>query len=424
MASQPVVHEDRSPFDRLGASGPEENAMKSYPSVAAVAFLALAGAPALGASLAGSLVAAAGADGARAAPEAPRPKRPLVQIALLLDTSGSMEGLIGQAKAQLWKVVNELATAKRDGAHPELRIALYEYGNSGLAEKDHWIRQVSPFTDDLDRVSEQLFALTTNGGSEYCGAVIARALDELGWSTSPDDLKLVFIAGNEPFTQGPIDFRATVKRAAAKGISVNTIHCGSQAEGVATGWKDGAVLADGTFLVIDHDRVAADVPAPQDAELARLNDALNATYIPYGAQGAAMQQRQNAQDANAKKLSPSSVSTRARSKASGLYKNAGWDLVDAAREGKVKVEALDAGELPPEVRKLGPAERRAYVEQKGEQRAALQRQIAAASQARAAFLAKEQAKIAKAARGSTDTLDSAMIKAVRAQAKKRRYTFE
>ncbi len=378
--------------------------MRTYPFVAVVAFLALAGAP--------------------VATEAPKPKRPLVQIALLLDTSGSMEGLIGQAKAQLWKVVNELATAKRDGVHPDLRIALYEYGNSGLAEKDHWIRQVSPFTDDLDRVSEQLFALTTNGGSEYCGAVIARAVDELGWSTAPDDLKLVFIAGNEPFTQGPIDARAAVKKAAAKGISVNTVHCGPQGEGVATGWKDGAVLADGTFLVIDHDRVAADVPAPQDAELARLNGALNATYVPYGAHGAAMKQRQDAQDANAKKLSASSVSTRARSKASGLYKNAGWDLVDAARDGRVKVEALDAAELPPELRTLGAAERKAYVEQKGEERAALQKEIAAVSQARADFLAKEQAKIAKAAQGSTDTLDSAMIKAVRAQAKKGRYTFE
>ncbi|HYD42355.1 MAG TPA: vWA domain-containing protein [Anaeromyxobacter sp.] len=398
--------------------------MKSYPFVALAAFLALAGAPAIGASLAGSLVATADANGSLAGREAPKPKRPLVQIALLLDTSNSMDGLINQAKAQLWKVVNELATAKRDGQHPDLRIALYEYGNSGLAEEGHWIRQVSPFTDDLDRVSEQLFALTTHGGDEYCGAVIARAVDDLGWSTSPDDLKLVFIAGNEPFTQGPIDFRIAVKRAAAKGISVNTIHCGPQAEGVATGWKEGAVLADGTFLVIDHDRVAADVPAPQDAELARLNDALNATYVPYGAHGAAMQQRQNAQDANAKKLSPSSVSTRAQSKASGLYKNSGWDLVDAARDGKVQVEALDAAELPAELRKLGPAERKAYVEQKGKERAALQKQIAAVSQARAAYVAKEQAKVAKAAQGSTDTLDSAMIKAVRAQAKKGRYTFD
>jgi hypothetical protein len=355
------------------------------------------------------------------AAEAPRPPRPVVQIALLLDTSNSMDGLINQAKAQLWKVVNEFATAKRDGARPDLRIALYEYGNNGLAAETHWVRLVSPLTDDLDLVSERLFALTTNGGSEYCGAVIDRAVDELAWSASTDDLRLVFIAGNEPFTQGPIDFRKAVKKAAEKGIAVHTIHCGPAAEGIATGWRDGALLADGTFLAIDHDRVAADVPAPQDAELARLNERLNGTYVAYGAQGAAMQQRQAAQDANAQKTSAGSLASRAGSKASRLYNNAGWDLVDATRDGTVKVESLAPADLPEELRKLGPAERKAYVEKKGKERVELQKKIAELSRARVAFLAQAQAKQAP---GSTDTLDSAMIKAVRAQAAKHRYTFE
>ncbi len=357
---------------------------------------------------------------ARAA-EAPRPVRPVVQIALLLDTSNSMDGLIGQAKTQLWKVVNEFATARRDGARPELRIALYEYGNDRLDPGRHWIRLVSPLTDDLDHVSEQLFGLTTSGGSEFCGAVVERAVHELAWSSSPGDLKLLFIAGNEPFTQGPVDFRQAVKKAATRGITVNTIHCGPSADGVAGGWKDGALLADGSFLVIDQDRVAADVPAPQDAELARLNAALNATYVAYGARGAAMAERQAVQDANAGKMSASSLANRAASKASRLYNNAGWDLVDATRDGKVAVETLDPADLPEELRKLSAGERKAYVEKKGQERAGLQQEIATLSRARAAFLAKEQA---KQARGSTDTLDSAMIKTVRAQAAKNRYVFE
>ncbi len=371
-------------------------------------------------ALAVPAVLALGLVPARAA-EAPKPARPVVQIALLLDTSNSMDGLIDQARAQLWRVVNEFATAKRDGVRPDLRIALYEYGNNRLGEETHWIRLVTPLTDDLDLVSERLFALTTNGGNEYCGAVIGRAVDELAWSGSPDGLKLVFIAGNEPFTQGPIDFRKSVKRAAEKGIAVHTIHCGSAAEGIATGWRDGALLADGAYLAIDQNRVAADVPAPQDAELARLNERLNATYVAYGAQGKVMRQRQVVQDANAKKTSAGSLASRAGSKASGLYNNAGWDLVDATRDGIVKVEALDAADLPEELRTLTPAERKAYVEKKGKERAEVQKKIAELTQARAAFLAQARAKQAQA---STDTLDSAMIKAVRAQAAKHRYTLE
>src|SRR5262245_51242775 len=96
-----------------------------------------------------------------------KPERPVIkgerriQVALLLDTSSSMDGLIGQAKTQLWKIVNELSAAKKDGVRPVLEIALYEYGKSTLSAGEGYIRQILPLTGDLDKVSEELFALTT-----------------------------------------------------------------------------------------------------------------------------------------------------------------------------------------------------------------------------------------------------------------------
>ena len=90
--------------------------------------------------------------------------QPVIQMAILLDTSGSMSGLIQQAKIALWKIVNEFITARQDGQRPMLSVALYEYGNSRLEAEGGWIRQILPLTDDLDRVSQELFALTTNGG--------------------------------------------------------------------------------------------------------------------------------------------------------------------------------------------------------------------------------------------------------------------
>ncbi|HWW60799.1 MAG TPA: hypothetical protein VN181_05465, partial [Thermoanaerobaculia bacterium] len=124
------------------------------------------------------------------------PKKPVIQVAILLDTSNSMDGLIDQARTQLWRVVNEFATAKKNGTTPDLYVALYEYGNAGLAAERGYIRRVLPLTTDLDRVSEELFALKTNGGDEYCGHVIAEATKGLAWSTKSDDLKVIFIAGN------------------------------------------------------------------------------------------------------------------------------------------------------------------------------------------------------------------------------------
>ncbi len=124
------------------------------------------------------------------------PAKQTIMIALLLDTSNSMDGLIDQAKSQLWKIVNELAGARcDDSSRPNVKIALYEYGNDGLPATLGYIRQVSPLTSDLDLISEKLFALRTNGGSEYCGQVIKTSLNELGWSASGADLKMIFIAG-------------------------------------------------------------------------------------------------------------------------------------------------------------------------------------------------------------------------------------
>lgn len=151
-------------------------------------------------------------------------RNPVVKIALLLDTSNSMDGLINQAKSQLWDIVNQFAYAKcGNDSRPGLQIALYQYGNDDLASQEGYIQQVLGFSNDLDKISEKLFSLSTNGGEEYCGHVIDRSLGQLDWGKNPDDLKMIFIAGNEPFTQGRTDFRQAVLNAKEKDVIVNTI---------------------------------------------------------------------------------------------------------------------------------------------------------------------------------------------------------
>jgi hypothetical protein len=222
---------------------------------------------------------------AKAHREDPRPDRPSIQLALLLDTSNSMDGLIGQAKSQLWRVVNDLASAKCRGYAPRIEVALYEYGNSRLSAGESYLRQVLPFTNDLDRVSEKLFGLRTNGGEEYCGAVIKDAVRNLNWDNRDQVYKTIFIAGNEPFTQGNVDFRDAVQRAVDKGILVNTIFCGNRREGIETAWKDGAQRGRGDFLTINQDDQVAVLRTPYDDEIERLGRALNDTYVYYGSEG-------------------------------------------------------------------------------------------------------------------------------------------
>ena len=156
---------------------------------------------------------------------------PIVQLAILLDTSGSMDGLINQARTQLWKIVNELATAKQNGKTPNLQVALYEYGKSSIPRSEGHLRQIVALTDDLDKISEELFALRTNGGQEYCGQVIQAATQGLQWAEGDTALKLIYVCGNEAFTQGSVNYKDACKEAIAKGIMVNTIFCGNKAQG-------------------------------------------------------------------------------------------------------------------------------------------------------------------------------------------------
>lgn len=266
------------------------------------------------------------------AADPPATRQPLVQIALLLDTSNSMDGLIDQAKSQLWKVVNEFINAKQNGRRPELQVALYEYGKQSLSPNSGFIRQIVGLTNDLDKISEELFNLKTNGGEEYCGWVIREAMAKLAWSADKDVYKVIFIAGNEPFTQGPVDYRASCKEAIERGIIVNTIHCGSDAKGVSGKWQDGALLAEGKYMVIDQNRAVVHIDAPQDKDISKLGVELNKTYIAYGASGRVAAERQNAQDANAVAFSAQGSSVnRALAKSSPNYRNSTWDLVDACK---------------------------------------------------------------------------------------------
>lgn len=337
---------------------------------------------------------------------------PVIQLAILLDTSNSMDGLIDQARSQLWKIVNEMADARRGDKPARLEVALYEYGNDRLSASSGHVRRVLPFTTDLDRLSEELFSLKTNGGSEFCGTVIQAALDELRWSASPSDLKVVFIAGNEPFSQGPVDYRKACRRAQAEGVVVNTIHCGSRDVGEQTGWSDGASLAAGAYSVINQNRAVEHVAAPQDADIARLGVELNRTYVPYGSRGQAGQGSQVKGDQDAMK-SAGGATQRALTKANRHYSNSSWDLVDAVENAEVDLEKLKEAELPAELRPLKAAERKAYLRGRAYERKRLQVEIQKLNAARAKHVAQVQR--TKAAPGD-ETLDVVVAKALRGEA--------
>jgi len=341
------------------------------------------------------------------------PTRTAMDVALLLDTSGSMSGLINQAKAQLWNIVQEFAKAEKSGITPVFRVSVFEYGNNSLPAQEDYIRQVCGLTDDLDKVSEALFSLRTNGGSEYCGAVIEDALQTLDWSTRTDSYKAIFIAGNEPFNQGPDAYREICASAVASGVVVNTIHCGDAKTGIKQFWQDGAVTGGGKYLNIDQDRKVIHIDAPQDSVIIKLSSELNQTYLWFGdsVKRSSYSKNQVEQDLNA---GSNSVS-RAITKAGKLYRNANRDLVDTYKSNKNILAEVEPKCLPDLMQKMHKKEQLAYIKRMADKRTAIQNEIAKQNNARMKYVQAEKARLAEASGGKESTLGDVMRKAVRTQ---------
>ncbi|MCI4668574.1 MAG: hypothetical protein MRZ79_10610 [Bacteroidia bacterium] len=332
-----------------------------------------------------------------------------IQVALCLDVSGSMSGLIDQTKGRLWDIVNELSNAKMDGKPTQLEIALYIYGSPMLGAEHGYTKQLTPFTTDLDLISEELFALGTSGGDEYCGQVIDEAIKNLNWSQDKKDLKMVFVAGNESFAQGPVSYEKSIGNAQEKNIVVNTIFCGNIVQGRQMSWEHGAKLGLGEYMNIDHNQAVTHISTPYDQEIQTYNSRLNDTYVYYGDEGYLNKTRQETQDKNANKFGTANSVKRAKSKVSKSYWNSKWDLVDATEEKSFQWKDVDKKTLDPKLQKLSEEELKAEIKKKSDERAKLKKEINELYKKREEYV-KEQKK-----KTSATSLDEVMINTIRKQ---------
>ncbi len=343
-----------------------------------------------------------------------------VQVALILDTSNSMDGLIEQAKSRLWDIVNTLGTIYYR-AHPvNIEIALYEYGNDRLNHETNYIRLVQDFTHDLDMVSEKLFGLQTLGGEEYCGAVLQNASKVLKWSPSNEDIKLIYIAGNESFAQGPISYTEVLRNEISKkDIQVNTIFCGKYQEGVNIHWSHGAQLAHGKYFAINSDDQVRHIATPYDDSILYYNHQLNDTYIAYGVDKDEKKEFMLEQDNKAARSSKETMTKRAISKSKkSVYKNQEWDMVDAYEEAPESIQSIPENQLPDEMIGMTETEKKKYVEKKHAQRNQIQKKISALNKERNQYVQQERSKSSST---NNDDFGMAVVQSIESIAKQKGY---
>nr|MBA3499500.1 hypothetical protein [Deltaproteobacteria bacterium] len=237
---------------------------------------------------------------------------------------------------------------------------------------------------------------------------------QLQWSSDPNAMKFVFVAGNEEFDQGPITAATAMKDAAAKDISVQLIFCGSKDET----WERAAKLAQSDLMTIDQNQVAQHIPAPQDDEILALGQQLNSTYVAYGAEGGASMQRQQEADASSAKMSKKVAVERAQLKSKKSYDNRGWDVVDATVSKPKFLEETKDEYLPAEMRGKTLEEKKQIVAAKTAEREQLKLKIAKLETERATFIDSEKK---KQNLGAEQSLETELMKSTKKIAEKKGY---
>ena len=342
-----------------------------------------------------------------------------IQAAILLDVSNSMDGLIEQAKAQLWNMVTVMGKAKCDNdVVPSIEIALYEYGRSSNDAKQGYVKKINGFISDLDSLSQNLFRLTTLGGDEYCGQVIYTSMNELGWDNNSNSYKVIFIAGNEDFLQGNVHYTRACDEAKKKGVIVNTIYCGDRLTGIREHWNLGAECGNGSFSNINPDAKIEDIPTPYDSLLYSYNEKLNNTYVAYGSGGGYAFANQARQDAYNSSMSKTAGIKRIKAKSnSKVYNNAVWDMVDLLeKDGAAALDKVNKKDLPDSLKNKSKEELKALVEQKSEERGNIQKEISNLNKQRDAYIAAERVKNAN--KNDAATLETEIEKVIREQAQR------
>ena len=337
---------------------------------------------------------------------------PRVEVAFVLDTTGSMAGLIEGAKQKIWSIANQLASG---APTPEVRMALIGYRDRG----DAYVTRVRDLTDDIDAVYAELQGYAAGGGGdtpESVNQALHEAVTRLDWSQDDGVYRVVFLVGDAPphlDYADDVGFEESVRLAKQRGIVVNTVQCGDLAETTPI-WQQIASAGGGHYAAIRQDGGMLAMATPLDAELASLNRELAATLVPYGDAGERAELESKRDRAAA--AAPATVASRLGflSKLGGRLNAGRADLVDAIAGGTASLDDVPEEELPATLLPMAPAEREAYVKEKAERRAHIQAEIDAISKQRDAWVADENAR--RAASGEGDGFDVKVLESVREQA--------
>jgi hypothetical protein len=344
--------------------------------------------------------------------------KPVVEVAFVLDTTGSMGALIEGAKRKIWSIATAIVDANPDA---EVRMGLVAYRDIG----DDYVTKTFPLTKDIQDIYANLLELKARGGGDWPESVneaLYVGVTKLDWTQGPEICRIMFLVGDAPphmdYVQD-VKYQEVMRMARERDIVVNSVQAGG-ARDTERVWREIAQLGQGRYIPIPQDGGhLVVIETPYDTEIIELQNHINGTVIPYGPR----QQRGDVEKKTRQvAAAPASAGadmagymSRNAARTSGEAITGAGDLVADVKAGRQKLAGLKDDDLPDNVRKLGAVERQQFIDNKIAERKALNERMAALVKQRDSYVL-EQAK--KSPTRTADSFDRAVAETLRAQVKR------
>jgi Mg-chelatase subunit ChlD len=339
-----------------------------------------------------------------------------MELVFVLDTTGSMGGLLTGAKHRIWGIVNEVMQTT---SLSSVKVGLVAYRDRG----DQYITQVLPLTEDLDKVYSVLMDYQAAGGGdeeENVRRALAEGVAKAGWSQSSlNNAQILFLVGDAPphdYADEP-DTLTTADLAVKRGIIVNTIQCGTSGATKRT-WEAIARRGQGQYFLIPQNGGVETISTPYDEQLSQLGSRLGGTFLAYGggagAEGesyraARKEVSESVELAVATRVAPMAAADRSVNKALNSKAYVG-DLLQDIENGSAKLGSVKDEDLPSELQKLSAEDRAKDIEKRLAERSEIRKQILSLSKQRTEYIAAEQKKRNGGTQNSFDVAVSAALR--------------
>jgi hypothetical protein len=320
--------------------------------------------------------------------------KPVVEVAFVLDTTGSMATLIEGAKRKIWSIATSIVDANPDA---DIRMGLVAYRDIG----DEYVTRRVELTTDIQDLYAQLLELKARGGGDWPESVneaLHEAVAKMSWSSGATNCRIVFLVGDAPphmdYAQDT-KYPQVLALAKQKDILVNAVQAGG-ARDTERFWREIAQMGGGKYIPIPQDggKIVV-IETPYDVEIIELQRELNGTVIPYGPR---MQRSSIEQKTRQAAAAPASVASEMASYLNKRTKTASaaeavtgaGDLVADVAAGRQQLGSLKDDDLPETFRGMSTSEREAALGRQMTQRKALNERMSELVMKRDRFVAEKR----------------------------------